>query len=130
MDEQAIRQQMLSYLARVDACDIEGILALYARDAVVEDPVGSPPRVGIQAIEHFYREGLGRANPSAELTGEIQVEDQGRRAAMPFRVDVDMAGQRCSIHVTDVMTFDAEGRILTMQAHWDERSIEQHPPAE
>ncbi|MGH8353278.1 MAG: nuclear transport factor 2 family protein, partial [Pseudomonas sp.] len=40
---------MARYVELVDAGDIAGIVALYATDAVVEDPVGQPAHVGIAA---------------------------------------------------------------------------------
>lgn len=123
MDTQLIRQRMARYVELVDAGDIDGILALYADDAVVEDPVGASPLVGRVAIERFYRDGLGRANARAELTGPVRVAGNGC-AAMPFRVDLDWGGQPCSIHVIDVMEFDAEGRIRSMKAYWGEDNME------
>lgn len=123
MDAQLIRQRMARYVERVDANDIDGILALYAEDAVVEDPVGTAPLVGIEAIARFYRDGLGRANARATLTGPVRVAGNGC-AAMPFRVDLDWGGQPCSIHVIDVMQFDADGRIRSMKAYWDEDNME------
>ena len=41
------------YVAALNAGDLEGIVALYADDATVEDPVGSEPQRGIAAIRAF-----------------------------------------------------------------------------
>ncbi|WP_366520669.1 steroid Delta-isomerase [Pseudomonas citronellolis] len=126
MDAQLIRRRMARYVELVDAGDIDGILALYADDAVVEDPVGSPPLQGLQAIARFYREGLGRAEASAQLTGPVRVTGNGC-GAMPFRVDLNWKGEPCSIHVIDVMEFDAQGRIRSMKAYWGEMNLERRP---
>ncbi|WP_239482042.1 steroid Delta-isomerase [Pseudomonas insulae] len=126
MDALLIRRRMARYVELVDAGDIDGILALYAADAVVEDPVGTPPLVGSEAIARFYRDGLGRSSARAELTGPVRVAGN-RSAAMPFRVDLDWGGQPCSIHVIDVMEFDADGRIRSMKAYWDEDNMERRP---
>ncbi|MBN8838972.1 MAG: nuclear transport factor 2 family protein, partial [Sphingomonadales bacterium] len=32
----------------------EGVVALFAEDATVEDPIGSPAHVGLEAIRTFY----------------------------------------------------------------------------
>jgi steroid delta-isomerase len=125
MDAQLIRQRMTRYVELVDAGDIDGILALYADDARVEDPVGSPPLVGIEAIARFYRDGLGRTKARAELTGPVRVA--GRSGTMPFRVDLEWGGQPCSIQVIDVMEFDADGRIRSMKAYWDEGNMQSRP---
>lgn len=124
VDANWIRRCMSDYVAMVDSGDIEGILALYAEDALVEDPVGSPPLVGIEAIAGFYRDGLGRANARAELTGPVRVA--GRSGAMPFRVDLDWGGRPCSIQVIDVMEFDEQGRIRSMKAYWGEGDLQWH----
>lgn len=124
MDVQLIRQCMTRYVELVDAGDIDGILDLYAEDARVEDPVGSSPYIGIEAVAGFYRAGLGKASARAELTGPVRVA--GRSGAMPFRVDLDWDGRRCSIQVIDVMEFDDQGRIRSMKAYWGEGDLQWH----
>ncbi|MDB5996383.1 MAG: 3-ketosteroid-5-isomerase [Pseudomonas sp.] len=119
---QQVQETMARYVELVDAGDIDGIVALYARDAVVEDPVGQPPIQGIVAIERFYREGLGASNASAVLTGPVRSTLNGC-GAMPFRVDIEWGGQPCSIHIIDVMEFDAQGKIRTMKAYWSEANL-------
>jgi steroid delta-isomerase len=119
---QQIQATMARYVELVDAGDIDAIVALYAEDAVVEDPVGKAPLQGIEAIARFYREGLGAMKVSASLTGPVRATHNGC-GAMPFRVDMEWGGQPCSLHVIDVMEFDAEGRIRSMKAFWSEVNV-------
>ncbi|MDH4585168.1 steroid delta-isomerase [Pseudomonas sp. BN415] len=119
---QQVQQTMARYIELVDACDIDGIRALYADNATVEDPVGSPLHVGIDAIDRFYREGLGKANARARRTGPVSASHAGS-GAVPFCVDLDWNGRACSIQVIDVMEFDAEGRIVSMKAFWGEANL-------
>jgi steroid delta-isomerase len=119
---QQIQATMARYVELVDAGDIDGIVALYNEDAVVEDPVGQPPLQGIVDIERFYREGLGASKISATLTGPVRATLNGC-GAMPFRVDMEWAGQPCSIHVIDVMEFDADGKIRSMKAYWSDVNL-------
>ena len=119
---QQIQATMARYVELVDAGDIDAIVALYAEDAVVEDPVGQPAMHGLAAIERFYREGLGAMKVSATLTGPVRATLNGC-GAMPFRVDMEWAGQSCSLHVIDVMEFDADGKIRSMKAYWSEVNI-------
>lgn len=118
-----IQQTMARYVELVDAGDIDAIVALYATDAVVEDPVGKPAYVGIAAIARFYREGLGQTDAAASLTGPVRATLNGC-GAMAFRVDLNWGGQPCSIQVIDVMEFDAEGKIRSMKAYWSEINLE------
>jgi steroid delta-isomerase len=48
--EQAARAYLVSYLT----ADIEGRAALFAEDAIFEDPVGAPPMRGLPAIVKFW----------------------------------------------------------------------------
>lgn len=118
INAQQVRDTMTRYIALVDAGDVDGILALYANDAVVEDPVGQPPHRGIDAISRFYRDGMGQMAVRATLEGPVRATDNGW-GAMPFRVDV-LGDQPCHIDVIDVMELDAEGRIRSMKAYWGE----------
>jgi steroid delta-isomerase len=124
VDAAWIRRRMSDYVCKVDAGDIDGILALYADDASVEDPVGSPALIGRAAIARFYRDGLGQAAARAELTGPVRVA--GRCGAMPFRVDLNWQGRACSIQVIDVMEFDEQGLIRSMKAYWGEGDLQWH----
>ncbi len=119
---QQIQTTMARYVELVDAGDIDGILALYSEVATVEDPVGQPPIQGLADIEHFYRQGLGVSKVSATLTGPVRATLNGC-GAMPFRVDMQWAGQPCSLHVIDVMEFDDTGKIRSMKAYWSEANI-------
>ncbi|MDD1139362.1 nuclear transport factor 2 family protein [Pseudomonas sp. TNT2022 ID233] len=119
---QQIQTTMARYVELVDAGDIDGILALYSEDATVEDPVGQPPIQGLADIERFYRQGLGASKVSVTLTGPVRATLNGC-GAMPFRVDMQWAGQPCSLHVIDVMEFDDDGRIRSMKAYWSEANI-------
>ena len=122
IDAQQIQATMARYVELVDAGDIDGILALYAKDATVEDPVGQAPLQGIDAIARFYREGLGAMNVCATQTGPVRATLNGC-GAMPFRVDMEWGGQPCSLHVIDVMEFDADGKIRSMKAYWSEVNV-------
>lgn len=120
---QQVQASMQRYVELVDAGDIDGILALYAEDATVEDPVGQPPFRGIGAISEFYRQGLGRMKVSAALTGPVRATHNGC-GAMPFRVDLTWDGRDCSLQVIDVMEFDEQGLIRSMKAFWSEVNLE------
>ncbi|WP_230387964.1 MULTISPECIES: steroid Delta-isomerase [Pseudomonas] len=118
-----VQARMQRYVELVDAGDIDGILALYAEDATVEDPVGQPPLRGIGAVSEFYRQGLGQMNVSAALTGPVRATHNGC-GAVPFRVDLTWEGRECSLQVIDVMEFDEHGLIRSMKAFWSEVNLQ------
>ncbi|MGH8457655.1 MAG: nuclear transport factor 2 family protein, partial [Stenotrophobium sp.] len=53
--EKTMKAAMQAYIDLFNRSDADGIAALYADDATVEDPVGSPLKVGKAAITDFYR---------------------------------------------------------------------------
>jgi steroid delta-isomerase len=101
-----------AYIDAFNRGDAEAIVALYAEDATVEDPVGSPPKRGRQAILEFYREAIatgGRIVLDSPMRGS-----HGDAAAMAFSVHVGPM----TVRVIDTMTFDASGRITQMRAYF------------
>lgn len=109
-----IRSTVTAYLAAVASGTADTIAALYTDDATVEDPVGSEPRAGRDAITEFYR-ALESTKTSTEL---LTLRVAGDEAAFSFRVDSDVAGQTYRVEPIDVMTFDGDGRITSMRAFW------------
>ncbi len=115
-DRSAICAACDRYITAVDAGDVDAVMALYADEPCIEDPVGSEPRVGRDAIRAFYTE-TAAMDFSARRIGPITVV--GNRAAFQFRVDVPLGDSTLKLTTTDVMTFDDRGRILTMSAYAD-----------
>lgn len=116
---QHIRDTMTRYLEKVDAGDVDAIVALFAHNAVLEDPVGTPPHQGVEAIDRFYRQGLGAMNVNATLTGPVRVAGNSC-GAMPFRIEMIGGDSPGSIEVIDVMEFNDDGLICSMKAYWGE----------
>ncbi|MFA1545800.1 nuclear transport factor 2 family protein [Actinomadura chokoriensis] len=113
-----MKQVLQTYVDAFNASDAATISGLYADDAVIEDPVGHPPLTGRAAIEEFYTNAIAGG---AKLTLDAPIRgSHGDRAAMAFTVDIP--GMR--IRAIDVMTFNDEGKITRMQAHWGPDDIE------
>jgi steroid delta-isomerase len=108
-----IRTVVERYLAGVAAGDADGIAALYAEDAVVEDPAGSDPHVGRDAIHAFYAS-VSTPGLETKLVGGVNVVDE-HTAAFHFAV---VADGNTIVEPIDVMTFDDAGLITSMRAFW------------
>lgn len=116
--QEHMKQALQTYIDAFNAGDPAAVSALYADDAVLEDPVGNPPITGRAAIDEFYANAIAGG---AKLSLDAPIRgSHGDRAAMAFTVDVP--GMR--IRAIDVMTFDAEGKISRMQAHWGPDDVE------
>lgn len=116
-----MRETMQRYLAYVGAGDVDGVLALFAEDVSVEDPVGGPPGthvIGRERVERFFRKGFARSRPVPRPTGAIRTTPAAQ-AAMPFVLELDLGGRRCEIDVIDEMRFDEAGRITALRAFWN-----------
>ncbi|NEW42646.1 steroid delta-isomerase [Nocardia cyriacigeorgica] len=114
-----IRSAIRRYLDTVANGSASDIAALYAEDATVEDPVGTPPHVGRAAIEKFYS-ALASVRVSTELNN---VRVAGDSAAFGFRVVTDTGDQTIIIEPIDVMTFDENAQITSMRAFWSQDDI-------
>ena len=109
----AVLQQ---YLDAYNAQDADAIIALYADNATIEDPVGSAPLQGKEAIGAFYRQVIpmgGKLKLVVPVRGS-----HSNSAAMAFVVENFMYGNTVNINVIDVMTFDESGKITSMRAYW------------
>lgn len=99
------------YVEAFDKADMDIIRDIYAADAVVEDPVGTEPHEGIEAICEFYKVGL-ESGAKLALTGPCRCA--GNAVAFPFQVQ--MSGM--NIDIIDVFEFNEEGKIASMKAYW------------
>jgi steroid delta-isomerase len=117
-DPATMKTAVERYLDRHSAGDVEGIMELFAADAVAWDPVDADPHVGADAVRGFFtstHEMVDRL--TLTLAGPIRCA--GRWAAFPMTVHSEMGGSTVDIDVIDVMTFDEDGRISEMKAYWD-----------
>ena len=109
------RKVVDEYITRMNAGDWEGVAALFDRDASVEDPIGSEPERGIEAIAAFYRRNT--RNPMRiALAGPVRVA--GREVAFPFSVSLNIDGAATKIDVIDIFSFTQEGKIGAMRAYF------------
>lgn len=109
-----------AYVAAFQAGDASAAAALYAADATIEDPVGSPVLSG-EMIPALFRNAMERGL-KLELTGPIRTA--GDSAAFPFRIHYPESAERRCIDVIDTFRFDDQGRITQMRAFWGPDNIQ------
>ncbi|MGH8430783.1 MAG: steroid Delta-isomerase [Solimonas sp.] len=124
--EQQMRQAMQAYIDAFNISDPEAIIALYADDATVEDPVGKKPLEGKAEIAKFYRMAVATGAKLA-LAAPIRAS-HGNSAAMAFDVQLHMpqgnGAGKAVIRVIDVMTFNDAGKFTSMRAYWGPGDME------
>ena len=118
MSDEAIMRTIERYQSTFSADDRDGWLALFAADAVLEDPVGSPRHEGAAALAEFWDTVHARTE-----RGTVRMTQGpavcGLEAAWAFELDVTLTGGRRSlVEIIDHGTFTEDGRIRSIRAFW------------
>jgi Ketosteroid isomerase homolog len=116
-----MRRTLEAYVDRINAGDLPGILALFAPDAVIEDPIGTPVKRG-EDIAAWFADTVAFAthiDPVAPIRGS-----HGNESLLVFDVTfTPPAGPRLRIRSADACTFDADGRITSLRAFWGQDDV-------
>lgn len=108
-----IDESVRRYVEAVGRQDLEATLALFAPDARQEDPVGTPPNVGRDAIREFFERAF-RGSFTTTLTGPLLVT--GDHAAVHFTIEVPTQADPFVVRVVDLIRFDQDGLIADLRA--------------
>ncbi len=117
-----LREKVATYMARFTAEDREGWLDLFAEDAWIEDPVGTPRRNGRAEIGAFWDE-THAVPDKIELVPLGILNVVADEVAFTMQARATLGGQVFGIDIIDVMTFDESGRITTMRAFFDPTAL-------
>jgi steroid Delta-isomerase len=122
------RDASLASMTAVEAGDREGWLALFADDAVVEDPIGVSPfdpsgqgHQGRDAIAAFYDNVIGPNSVGFRID---QSWAAGSEVANVGTVTTEMADGTI-VHTDGVFTYvvDDHGKIKNLRAYWEMERI-------
>ena len=117
-DAATIRSTVDAYCAAFTNGDRAAYVGLFADDAWIEDPVGTPKHEGLDAIGGFFDQSAGLADSiELRLTGPVRVA--AGEGAFPMEIRPTIGGTTFAMPCIDVMTFDDAGKITTMRAFWD-----------
>lgn len=112
------QQKLAAVHGYVDAFargDAEAAVALFADDATVEDPLGTPIKRGHDEIRAFYQ-GSMATGAKLELQGEPRCAAD--YVAFAFAVRLEWQGQTSVIEVIDTFRLNDHGKITEMRAYW------------
>lgn len=109
-----MRAGVEAYLNGLASKDAEGLTNLFADDAVFEDPYGSEPKVGRDAIRAHF-DGATQYDMTLDLQ-ELRIA--GDAAAAFFTVAMSIGGQEYNSAPIDVFTFNDDGKIIGLRAYW------------
>jgi len=108
----------------VAAKDREGWLALFAEDALVEDPVGPSP-LSPEGTGHRGRDAIGAFWDMTIALIDVEFDIRGSYSAGNECANVGVIHSRLpggmSMHTEGVFTYvlDDEGLLSNLRAHWD-----------
>ena len=133
---QQMKDTVQAYIDLFNAQDAQGIADLYAEDAVLIDPMGTPPKKGKAAILEFYTLAV-KNGAKLELVGPTRIA--GNSAAFPFKctvggmthvdgdvaVEVDLPKGGMIIDIIDTFQFNEDGKVTEMNAYWGPSNITQ-----
>lgn len=111
-----IRSTAAAYVNALKAGDLEAVMALYAEDATVEDPVGGGTvHDGAAAIRDFYTS-VTALKIEADV---LETRVCGNDLLFNFEITTHFdEGSKATINVWDLMTHNDEGKVTSMRAYW------------
>jgi steroid delta-isomerase len=117
-DRAAIDATIDLYLSSFSDNNADAWLSCWATDGWTEDPVGTPRRVGHDALRTFFEEAHSLAD-AVELRGSGLRIVVGNEAVFTMQARPTMGDQTYMLDVIDHMTFDDEAKISTLRAFFD-----------
>ena len=111
-----IRATADSYITALTAGDLEAVMALYAENATVEDPVGGGTvHEGAAALREFYATVV-----ALKIDGRVlEARACGNDLLFNFEITTHFdEGSKATINVWDLMTHDEQGKVVSMRAYW------------
>ena len=118
----AIADAMARYTQYMTAGDLEGVMSLFAPDAVLRDPIVDPEHRGIASIRAFFAGKFSENGGAIEMRLEGAVRVSGNHgAAMVAHARAGDLRIRCD--TLDVMTFDHHGKVVDFKAYFGPSNI-------
>lgn len=117
-----IRQTIDRYLRAYEERDFVTCAAMFADDAVFEDPVGGRRFDGIDQIRTF----LNSAPPEITIKAYLhKVVECGKDAMFHYAMEITGWRDRpVSIEVFETIAINDAGQITSLRAFWNEESID------
>lgn len=117
--EQAARKYLVSYLT----ADIDGRAALFAEDAIFEDPVGAPPIRGLPAIVKFWEGAKDIRWWAAHDVRRVVV--CGNEVMLHFVSTMRVPGlKQSAMEVFEQQVFNEAGKIAHVRVYFDENCLQ------
>ena len=117
-----IRDVMRIYGERLSAGDAAGTVALFAEDAIVQDPITAPPRPASE-LKDFFQGAFDAQGGFIEMVIEGNPRIVGNYGAACYQAVMTIDGHHVLVETLDVMQFNDSGLIKSMQAYWGPATV-------
>jgi steroid delta-isomerase len=106
------------YFASIGSLDVQRYVNNYASDGVLEDPVGTPPIQGTQAIGAYFGAIIA---PFSEIKPYVQeVVVSGQEAAVNWKLRLKTTtGKIIIIDGMGTFKFNQDGKLQSVREFWD-----------
>ena len=111
-----IRTVFAKYAEALAKGDTQGLVLLFAPDGTLEDPIGTEPHRGHEAIARFFQKGFDATGGRILFRPEGPVRINGPHAGCAFVATCDRADPPFEVDTMDIARFDAAGLIASMVA--------------
>lgn len=123
-----IAEVLQRYARFMSASDVEGILGLFAPNAVLRDPITGPERSGHDEIRAWFEKSFARNTKGIDMRLDGPVRVAGKYGAAALTAIAGDGTNAVRIDTLDVMAFDAAGLVVRLDAYWGPSNIHQVNP--
>ena len=117
-----IRDVYKAYVTAMAEHDLDGVMAMFAPQAVVHDPVDGPPRTGLEEIRQLFSAAIGSVR-TCKLVSAVHVSGDCRHGAASVTAEVAMGDKVKVVDAADFMTFDDDGRVTSLNVYWGPTNV-------
>jgi len=115
-----VQHAVQSHVALWNAMDRESWIKLFSAMMVFEDPVGTPEKVGLDAV---YKSWDRSFKPGRRWTLHPEhVVATGNEAAVVMRNEGDLNGQKVTIRSIEIFSVDDSGLLVRIRSFFDQPS--------
>jgi hypothetical protein len=113
-----VQHAVQSHVALWNAMDRESWVKLFSSQMVFEDPVGTPEKVGVDAV---YKSWDRSFKPGRRWTLHPEhVVAAGNEAAVVMRNEGDLNGQKVTIRSIEIFVVDDSGLLVRIRSFFDQ----------
>lgn len=121
---ETVRNVLETYVHAWTVKDKALLLSLFAEDGVLEDPVGSPPFRGKEAIGRFWDFAL--KDKRRTVTPRLQeIRACGNQGILRFVMEVRLPETKegLDLSIIEYAALDDDGKLARLAVFWDENSV-------